>query len=230
LKQLETRPGTFEFLYTNEEKRFRKNIKKNFELMKSLGWANPGAISYNINNQGFRSDFDYNNNDECNVYIGCSYTFGDSLPYESVWTTIVNNALSDYKLYNFGVLGATAVTCYRVFSSYINEIKAKRVFMLSPATNRKEMFYRGRWQTFRLGDNPFSSHAETLNTIFSYEVCLLEKTMAVDAIRGLCLQKNIPFYEINAEDKDTGDATARDLLHFGKDTHKEIANTFIKMI
>lgn len=230
MKQLETRPGTFKFLYINEEKRFRKNIKKNFELMKSLGWDNLDAISYNINNQGFRSDFDYSNVDECNVYLGCSYTLGDSLPYENIWPTIVNNSLSDYKLYNFGVLGASAVTCYRVFSSYINEINAKRVFMLSPAINRKEMYYRGRWQTFKLGDNPFFSNAETLNTVFSYELCLLEKTMAINAIRGICLQKNIPFYEINVENKHTDDATARDLWHFGKESHKEIANTFIEMI
>lgn len=227
-------PGTYNFLYKNQEKKYVKNIKYNYAKMIQLGWESPTTVVYNINSLGFRSNYEFIPNEPCNLYLGCSYTFGEELQYENVYTSIVNNYLNDYKMYNLGVLGASTTTCYRVLQQYINIFDIKRVFILKPYTDRKEFFYNNKWENFSISTVPFNDKKLVLS-IFNKESVNFDKDMATKSIKYICLKNKINLYELDIDDvlaisKVDNDRTARDLWHLGKYANSYISSKFIEML
>ena len=59
----------------DSEDRFNKNLPKN----KSLEYYKKNPIEYSYNNYGFRTPDDFNDIDEGNVFLGCSFTFDSAL-------------------------------------------------------------------------------------------------------------------------------------------------------
>ena len=70
-------------------------------------------------------------------------------------------------------------------------------------------------------------------SLFSHEFEVLMNDLAAYATESLCRENNIPYYVINQDTvRHTMDfiPDARDLSHFGKSTHREIANKFLDII
>lgn len=226
--------GTYNFVTVYQTEKFAYNIKNNKHILDALQWSTETSVVYNINSMGFRSDYEFVANEPCNVYLGCSYTLGEEVQLSDCWTSLVNSYCNDYRMYNMGSLGASSVTCYRILKNVSKTFDIKRVFILKPYTNRKEIFYDNEWITFSMHRNIFND-TRNLLPFFDDNLCMLEKEMALDGIRHICNTIGAKLYEIDIEDpiireQINLDRTARDLLHFGRKTHKFIANKFIEKI
>jgi hypothetical protein len=226
--------GNYNFITKHQQKTFEHNIRTNKQIMIKLGWDTPESVEYKINSMGFRSYYDFKPNEPCNVYLGCSYTLGEEVQLDDCWTSLVNSHCNDYKMYNLGSLGASTITCYRILKNVSKLFDIKRVFIFKPYTDRKEIYYNDEWITFSMHRNIFKN-TKNLLPFFDTNLVTLEKEMAIDGIRYICNTVNAKLYELDTDDQsiqrqiDT-DRTARDLHHFGKKTHKIIANKFIEKI
>ena len=219
------------FLYKNQRLLFKKNKLTRPEEMKD--WRE-NSLTYKLNNFGYRSNKDFVEGDECNAYIGCSYTFGKEVNYKDIWPTLVNKKLNDYKLYNLGVPGGGPETCYRVLKGFIDFANIKRVFLLLPLSDRRELYYRKEWYQVK-ANSVQVSHKEIISGFFTKEEAYMNKVRNVDAIKFLCYSNNIPLYILDLNDTETektvvNDATARDLLHPGKSAHATFADMYLKMV
>lgn len=225
-------PGTYTFLYDSQETQYRQNYKKNRRLLLVLGW-DENSISYNINNYGYRSDVDFVQGDECNVFLGCSYTLGDEIPYTKTWPFLVNAKLNDHKLYNLGVSGCGPETCYRVLKGFLNIVDIKRVFVLLPNTNRREIFYKDEWIQITATYSKNILDKRMIDSLFSPQETYINKLRSIDAIKYICSANNIPVYMLDMDSQQLkemqdNDKTARDLAHMGIKSHEKIAEIFLK--
>lgn len=229
---IDLKRGSHNFITLNQRRQFYYNIKNNKKIMDHHGWTSKTSVKYTINSDGFRSDYDFIENEPCNLYLGCSYTFGEEVNLKDTWPSLVNSYLNDYKMYNLGVLGASTVTCYRLLKNVSTLFDIKKVFILAPYVNRKEMFYDNQWTTISLQSN-FFNYTKNLLPFFDDNLCKLEKEMAIDGIKYICDSLNVDLYMLDVIDPDIdkkikNDRTARDLTHFGIKTHKFIADKFIE--
>lgn len=110
---------------------------KHVEYFKEHGWIEPGAISYKINQHGFRSD-EFVEGTKSLVALGCSYTIGIGLPHKDLWPTLVANEVGLVP-YNLAWGGIAADTCYRIAEYWIPKLKPKLVVMLAPPVSRIEL-------------------------------------------------------------------------------------------
>ena len=225
-------PGVYKFLHLSSEETYKYNIKKNKKQLIELGWT-ADSISYNINNYGYRSDEDFFEGDKCNVYLGCSYTIGEEVPYVNTWPYIVNKYLNDYKLYNLGISGAGPETCYRVLKGFSSIVNIQRVFLLLPNVDRREIFYRNVWTQINANSSLLDKHM--ILSLFSNEEIYTNKIKTLDAIRYVCLVNNIPLYLLDMYDDrlqqiQHNDRTARDLSHIGIKGHAQLAEMFINQL
>ncbi len=100
-------------------------------------------IVYKFNSQGFRTDkFDALNHSNINILVaGCSNTFGQEMPNELIWPSIlksnIENDYSSVQLYNLGVSGLDTQriirNCYKFIENYG---KPEYIFLLLPPIQR----------------------------------------------------------------------------------------------
>ena len=77
---------------TDFKELFEKNYKK-YPNDESLKYYQENPIEYISNNYGFRTTDDFNDTDEGNVFLGCSFTFGLGLHLEDTWAYKVNKTI-----------------------------------------------------------------------------------------------------------------------------------------
>lgn len=106
-------------------------------MLQQFGWIDQ-TIDYTFNSDGFRTDeFD----DRANfVTIGCSFTQGVAVNREDTWAELVSQQLG-LSVYNLGISGASADTCYRIIKYYAPILKPRFVVFLQPRGNRTELHY-----------------------------------------------------------------------------------------
>ena len=228
---------TIGWLPPDSSETYNKNVKdaEHKKLLEIFGWIDV-EIDYTFNSAGFRTaEFDPRPNW---MSIGCSFTQGTGVNEEDRWTDIVADELRLY-CWNLGVAGASGDTCYRVAKHYVPKLLPKFVVYLEPRYNRTEIISS-------------QSHAPlVLNWAYDYknwsgpyikELLLNEENLNLaaeknrEAIRGLCLQHNIPLivYQPDAyvslvQDKTKHDL-GRDLLHPGRLNNRAFAQVVARDI
>ena len=207
------------------------------EYFARLGWDQPGAITYNINSDGFRCDeFDYET--PCMVALGCSFTVGIGLPIDSVWPTVVGKAMG-LKVANLAWGGNSSDTCFRMAEYWIPRLKPKLVAMLVPPASRIEIL---------LDKNQHQLPAEVImpecksalfdkNDMFIKHWHLNDENSRLNqlknclAIRQLCAEQGIPCLIELAHDHMAWSREeigyARDYMHGGPIIHKRIAEKML---
>lgn len=102
-------------------------------------WHHPNFV-YRINKYGFRNEL-------MPLYIqqfadigafGCSYTFGQGLPNDMLWHSIVAKKLNKTVL-NFGNPGASIVSILDIFAIVTKHIKINTALILLPSYNRLQI-------------------------------------------------------------------------------------------
>ena len=96
------------------------------------------SITYNYNNLGFRSDFDFKPGMKGDLYLGCSFTEGIGLPNDCSWPSLMSKHL-DTPGFNLGTGGYSIDSCFRhLIAAYNYGLIFKNVFVLAPPPNRYE--------------------------------------------------------------------------------------------
>jgi hypothetical protein len=223
---------TLEWVDADSKDDFERNMQdpeKRAQLQK-YGWDQPGVITYQFNSLGFRcKEFD---NSPGIITIGCSFTAGVGLPLQSIWPSLVGQALG-LSVWNLGIGGASMDTCFRLLSLYIDSLNADYVLLLTPPDQRFELHTAKKVQCF---------HPQTIiHPIqrFWYEVetnGTLNFAKNLLAIRQLCADHNkrliVKYHERDMFVLKQRDRwpPARDLLHVGCLEHEHLAQKFLQEI
>jgi hypothetical protein len=231
--------STQEWLPTDTKENFDQLMQDpvHREYFAQLGWDQPGAITYNINSEGFRCDeFDYET--PCMIALGCSFTVGTGLPIDTIWPSLVGKA-TGLKVANLAWAGNSSDTCFRLAEYWIPRLKPKLVTMLAPPSNRVEVL---------LDENPYYLPAdvimpETNSELFKKNDMFLKHWHLNDensrlnqlknclAIKQLCTEHNVSCLIELVQDhmqysrEEIG--YARDHMHGGPIIHKRIAEKML---
>lgn len=224
---------------SDSQETFQTNSKDpaKYQILVNRGWDSPTAIPYVINKHGFRCD-EFENNVENIVTLGCSFTLGIGLPVETVWPSIVGQALN-LKLYNLAWGGNSADTCFRLASYWLLKLKPSVVCMLTPPPNRIEIIDNDNQESPAMTVLPRVNYAQPLFDIFLKTWFLNDENSRLNnlknqlAIKQLCDELGIKFIVFTALDDFKYDHTkidtvARDFMHAGPEVHNELAKKFIK--
>jgi hypothetical protein len=197
------------------------------QLLKDLGWLDPGCITYRYNSQGFRApELD---DRVSGLALGCSHTEGVGIPEDKTWPHCLSQMMGTH-VWNFGVGGSSKDTAFRLLDHYIHVLNLKFVVLCGPSKYRFEI----QWS-----DSEFltvTSHTQTLNLKhwFSYdENSNLNTRRNLLAMQQLCNEHRIPFFYIDLETPPVEsffDGQARDLEHTGVQSQYRLADAIYQMI
>ena len=224
--------GVHQWVSSDDEERWKenqKNLQSNIKL-KQLGWS-PESFSYRCDSYGFRNDEDIKKDVAYTLFLGCSHTFGIGLPIEDVWTSHVGKFLRK-PTYNAARAGAGIDSCYRILKFLLNQsYKFENLFLFSPHPGRVEIWdeFEQKWMVAAWWTHYSKDILGFLNHEYFVKINF-DKTL--DAIENLCAKNNINLIHMNTDACDDiilEDATARDLMHAGKDAHEKIAYRFIDL-
>jgi hypothetical protein len=222
---------TVHWISPDSKENYQQNIsdpvKRN--MLQQFGWIDQ-HIEYTFNSDGFRTDeFDGRNNF---VTIGCSFTQGVAVNREDTWAQLVSDQLG-LSVYNLGISGASADTCYRIIKYYAPILKPQFVIFLEPRGNRTELHHNPaqpphliNW-AYDAGSWGNSAYTKTWLSNEANMQLYAEKNRA--AIAHVCAQLGIPVVMFNPNDyRDlVADKTqldlGRDLLHPGKLNNRAFA-------
>lgn len=214
---------------TKENYQRHLNDSAKRHMLQQFGWVDQ-HIDYTFNSDGFRTDeFDDRPNF---VTIGCSFTQGVAVNRSDTWAQLVSDQLG-LSVWNLGVAGASADTCYRIIKHYAPILKPKFVVLLEPRYNRVELHYSDHQKPYSINwayDAESWGNSGYLKTWLSndYNMQLYaEKNRA--SIAHVCNKLDIPvvMYAPNDYIDLVADKTqldlGRDLLHPGRLNNRAFA-------
>lgn len=207
---------------SDTEDKFLKNVVdsqklNNFTDSKKLYWVDK-EIEYRFNNYGFRTDDDFEKDEEGIVCLGCSFTQGIGLPIEYTWGYKLAKHLNT-RFYNLGQGGKGLTTAFRLLLGCYDLFKIKKVFLFVPPQYRDEFIIednnmlkpfltgvdRDKMLVNSLGSSMYehlffgleeSSHNQLMKAwIFgSKKNNLMNYLKGVTSIQGLCTLLGVEFY------------------------------------
>lgn len=220
---------TVEWLPTDTEENYQKLMQDPLhqEHFRRHGWDLPGAITYSINSNGFRSE-EFDTKVPSIVTLGCSYSIGIGLPIESIWPSLVGQAL-DLTVYNLSWGGASADTCFMLGNYWIPRLKPQLVVMCAPPKHRFDLITEDPCLPF----HTYMPGAETVKDKSVQEWLVNDRNADLNnaknklAIQGLCANLGIPCLTYDAHEyfarsrEEVG--YARDYMHAGPEGHTMFA-------
>jgi len=224
------------WLPTDTEENFRQ-LDQNpefHEYFRSKGWLEPGAITYRINSNGFRSE-EFDPAAASMISLGCSYTAGIGLPENTTWPYLVSQA-TGLKNYNLAWPGTSADTCFMIASYWLPVLRPRWVIMAAPPKHRFDLITEDRQlphETYMPGHE--SGQTETNDFIKNWFLndrnADLNNSRNRLAVQGLCAELGIKCLTYNAHDwfaKSREEVEyARDRMHAGPLGHRLFAEKII---
>lgn len=212
----------YDFIETDSEKIWKDNLKRKFSNFNnySIQYYIQNPVKYKLNNCGFRTPDDFNNEDEGNVYLGCSHTFGIGHHLENVWSYKLNQLIGG-KFWNLSIGGTGVTTHFRLLLGYYKQLKIKNIFHFAPKYPRYEFIENGRPQYYIINDynkdwDPkFGSLL--IDSLLTEEQMEYNWTSYIYAIKGLANEIGCNYYLVEGDtgwhSQDDNSLLARDLLH-----------------
>jgi len=224
-----------------------------------LDYYNKHKLSYVINNDGCRSELDFNKviqeNTPVDIYLGCSHTFGIGHLWENTWPYLVSQKTGN-KIVNLGKGGAGIDFSYMRLITFIEKMNVKNVFHYQPIYSRWTVKDENSFNHIGVPSNmtdasKFFTDKYIKDNLVDYGVIANNHLKTLNAIRQVCMDYNIPYYFLEtfetkfkkyprpclpAENlieykKWLGNNTpARDLIHYPVEWLRELANNFIEKI
>jgi hypothetical protein len=202
-----------DWLPMDDEERYEHNLKTNKTLLEKYNWIGK-KFTYRFNSDGFRSE-EFEGDQDCVVFLGCSHTMGIGVPNDTVWTSLVAASLG-LKCYNLGIGGASNDTAFRLGYHYIPKLKPKLVVLLVPDQDRFELFDRHR-NFFQYG--PWCADHFYKQWSLMEANSYLNKLKNTLALTAVCNSINAKFINFDSNAIKVVDL-ARDLGHFGIESHR----------
>jgi hypothetical protein len=165
---------TTKWFSTDNYENFLKNGNKEYEFV---------DIEYEINEHRFRTSSKTNNKRSKNLIacFGCSHTFGEGLPWNETWPSILNSMMgSEWVVRNYGFSGASNDMIARYIHNYTLENNPKCICVFLPETLRMELYDKN--------ENDFNNFLPTDNDeIKKYNI---EKWKYYRAYRDIANEEN----------------------------------------
>ncbi len=225
-------PTTMKWCGTDTEELYYRNCKK-FPNNESLNYYKETPIEYRCNNYGFRTDDDFNDIDEGNVFLGCSFTFGIGHHLENTWAYKVNQDIGG-KFWNLSQGGCGMDESFRYLYEFKDYLKIKNIFHLAPSfqKTRYEFIVDGKPLRLNLVDEgKLEKHHSGILIDDKYQSLNYQKNY--NAIKALSQDLNCNYYflsdEIDCQDCPPGSRLARDLNHPGVFPNDRIYKEFMKL-
>lgn len=221
---VEHRGKTLHWSGSDKYRLWEKNMQDPnlYEYLKSAGWDSEYAIEYTYNNYGFR-DAEFDQRPNC-LAIGCSFTEGVGLRQDQIWPTKLTNLLGMH-VWNLGVGGGAADTCFRVLDHYIKILNPRAVFILIPPPMRVELHTEYGPISYLVSDT--NMPLEIKEWFLYDDNSKINRHKNILAMRQLCADANASIYiKDSLTDMPGDDNPARDLMHFGEESHDHIAKVF----
>jgi hypothetical protein len=200
------------------EELFNSNFKKYSDSIHLKNYLN-NPIKYNYNNFAFRTFDDFNLEDDGNVFLGCSHTFGIGHHLENTWSYKLHKKVGG-KFYNISEPGSGISTQYEYLNYFKNKIKFKNVFHYLP----DECWVRFFGHILK----SFTTEEELKNIVFMY----------INLISDLCKSLDVNYYlltksylsvvdsKFNIDPYHISMTPARDLMHYYVEEHDNIVDIF----
>lgn len=222
-------------------------------------------IRYYVNKQNFRTSFEFDDkyDGEVDIALGCSNTFGAGMYNDLIWPTLVSNHTS-VPIINLGIAGLGPDHSYVALNRVIDRYRVRKVYHFHQIFGRqlylgpqKDGTYKFLCMAYNQGYGEQAQYIYNeeyfINVIMEEGYLLFEHKRAIDAIAGMCSQRDINYYYFNTQPYDLynrvegdiviggnytykryrdvpeDDLLARDILHPSKHQHKIIADRFIKV-
>jgi hypothetical protein len=214
------------WLPSDTEERYLKHLETDWGALEMNGWIDHPYFTYKFNSHGFRSDeFSH---DPSVMFLGCSHTTGIGMPVEDTWTRIVAKQLN-LKCFNLGIGASSNDTAFRLGHHYIPLLKPQLVIWLSTNISRVELHtLQGRVEPH----GPWSQNGgyfldNWLTNPINSESNFLKNSLGIEYI---CKLNNIKLIHVPADNIMHKLDYARDLLHHGKKSNIDCANSMLKLI
>jgi hypothetical protein len=222
---------TLEWLPTDTKETFDQLMQhaEHRQYFAVKGWDQPGAITYQLNSEGFRcAEF---TQDPCLVALGCSYTLGSGLPVECTWPTLVGQALN-LPVVNLAWMGYSADSCFRMAEYWLPRLNAQHVVMLTPFADRVEVLTESGSITYMPGNiSSTTSDAFLTHWVLNNNNGRLNSVKNKLAVKQLCQELKIScqIYDANIYMADSREKLeyARDYMHAGPRGHRILAERII---
>ena len=222
---------TLEWLPTDTKETFDQLMQDpvHHKYFADKGWLQPGAITYQLNSEGFRcAEF---NQDPCLVVLGCSYTLGSGLPVECTWPTLVGQALN-LPVVNLAWMGYAADSCFRMANYWLPQLNAQHVIMLTPFADRVEVLTESGSITYMPNMIPGTAlDAFLTHWVLNNENSQLNAVKNKLAVKQLCQDQGVSCQiydavEFMADSRERLEY-ARDYMHAGPRGHRILAERII---
>ena len=206
-------------------KSFKENEIKNDEY----------NFSYKINKHGYRTNnFKEFNKDKIKIlFSGCSHTFGEGLPEEMIWTSLVDKYIgNDTDSYNLGIGGASIHLIIKNIYAFIrNYGKPDYMFLMFPAISRSIRYDQDSGLYKNILAHSHKKYKKFLKK-FVYEDNVLLATTLIFMLEDYCLASGIKLYWSTWSDEDLpvyNQLNFNNYLYFNSDSvNMDIDNDIIK--
>lgn len=202
----------------------------------SIQYYIKNPVKYKLNNCGFRTPDDFNSEDEGNVFLGCSHTFGIGHHLENTWSYKLNQTIGG-KFWNLGIGGTGVATHFRLLLGFYKELKIKNIFHFAPKYPRYEFIENGMPQNYIINDYKKSWESKfgnlMVDSLLTDEQCEFNWMSYTYAIKGLAKEIGCNYYLIEGDagwhGQDDNSLVARDLLHHTTKVQHSIYLDFLKI-
>jgi hypothetical protein len=212
------------WLGMDSESSYQHHLETRYKDLEKFGWID-NHFTYQFNSHGFRcKDLVSGPNI---MFLGCSQTVGVGIPVHHVWTELVSSNLK-MNCANLGVGGSSVDTAFRMCHGYIDKLNPKIVVFMKNYDMRLEIFDEtgpknlGSW-----AENSQIYQRWATNNYNDY----FQREKNTLAIRTMCNTRKIKLIEVEVKDYNKMQIDfARDLAHFGTDTHRLISYSILSKI
>jgi hypothetical protein len=228
----------YDFIDTDDETTWKNNLKHNNDNFnkQSIEYYIQNPIKYKLNNCGFRTPDDFNNEDIGNVYLGCSHTLGVGHHLENLWSYKLNKIVGG-KFWNLGIGGTGVATHFRLLLGFYKELKIKNIFHFAPKYPRYEFMENGMPQHYIINDYNKQWNLKLGNlltdSLLTDEQCEFNWMSYTYAIKGLAKEIGCNYYLIEGDtgwhSMDDDSLQARDLIHHTTKIQHSIYQDFLKI-
>ena len=156
-------------------------------------------VTYTLNYDGFRTKHfnQFDNNKDTILFAGCSWTFGEGLPEEYTWPSLVAKNFTSPDFYNIGYMGMSISHIIKSVYSFIRKYgKPNYLFICFPDIQRNlmysekiESYIKAYANTTFIGSQDKDREKYTIN--YQDEDNLLIATSQISALEDYCQEAGI---------------------------------------
>ncbi len=213
------------WLSSDSEELYEKNLKSRSAELTKFGWDRTG-IEYAFNQNGFRcAEFDASPGI---IFLGCSHTMGIGLPESKIWTSLVSTKLG-LRCWNLGLGGSSNDVAFRMAYNWVPKLTGKICVLMAPDRSRLEIVqHENSSLQINLGDaNPPEDARAWYYSDHNAQINFVKTALAISQI---CLQHQVKFICATVEQDFVKVDYARDLCHWGVQSHALTADKIINTI